>query len=259
MGDCLINIWHQQSLPKKTNKTQTTNFFLRCSFDSWRNLQAYRCSFWFYINTTEAEPGNALSSLKTSSYLVSKSSRPVFLIDSRWSCAAHWHDIRDCEVERATLSVLVVSRINIRSHQRKGNEKVITEGWFLCLFQFKAILQDLSLLSADFGLWYWAIQYCKPWDTDAPNNHRARAATDKGRLLSQHSSPDMQHKEVAGRDNNYRRNPVNWTRACQPDRAIRSYWNNKKSGDEELAEINTTSISTCLLQDYSTLAWLWKY
>lgn len=61
--------------------------------------------------------------LKTSSYLVSKSSLPVFLIDSLWSCAARWHDIWDYEAGRATLSVPVVWTTNIHLCQPQENKK----------------------------------------------------------------------------------------------------------------------------------------
>lgn len=113
-------------------------------------------------------------------------------------------------MERATLPVPVVLRINIRSRQREGNEKVITEGWFFSAYFSSKLYCKIyvyCLLILDFDIGPFNIANRKT-QTHLIITERV-AVTDKGRLLSQHSSPDMQHKEVVGRDNNYRRNPVN--------------------------------------------------
>lgn len=242
--DCLINIWKpttnrpcQKPLPKKTSFCAAPSAvrgicrLIAAAFDS--TLTPLTLSQEMLSHPK-----------KTSSCSVSKSPLLVFLIDSLRSCAAHWHDIRDYEVGRATLSVLVVWRTNIRSCQRKGNKKVITIRQFSLLLSRRLkgtyILHDANLLPADLGLWYWIIQYCKLRHKRTQQSQNERCDR-QGRLLSRQSSPHMQHTGVVGRDAMIITEEIQH-KEPGPSSLIKNYWSNKKQQDKELAEINTTSI-----------------
>lgn len=112
-----------------TNTTFATKKKLFCDA-LWTGSGIYRIIGAVFDSTSNPprmtqEMSFSQSPQKMSSFLVSKSSCSVFLIDSLWSRAACWHDTRDDEVGRATLLCSGSSNnkhlLMSTARQRKGN------------------------------------------------------------------------------------------------------------------------------------------
>lgn len=89
-----LTFWHRKRklFPRQEKREQRLLSF--CS-GGRRNLPSYNCSVWFYINTTVAEPGNALSSFqkKKKQEKTNKASNSVSRLSLRLIFFSNWFPV----------------------------------------------------------------------------------------------------------------------------------------------------------------------